>query len=456
MENRDFVEIDIFELIYVLKRKWYIILVCVIVSMTLAYTTTKYYIQPVYSAEATLFLGKEKDKIGSLSLTDLQASNQLIIDYREIIKSKLVTKAVMEQLELKMDYNQFISNTEVTTIKDSRIFKIKFESEDPEFATRVVNELAQIIVKMAADIVEVKNVKIIDLAEKPKAPVSPNLNTNVGIAGILGLMVSVFGIFLIEYLNSTFKKPTDIERNLGLNVLGSIPNFWTKRKKNSKLDKLKDSLITIVNPGSPSSEAFRELRTNIQYKEVDNNIKTILITSGNKSDGKSTTAVNLAVVMAQSGKNVLILDCDLRKPTVNDYFGMQNAKGVTNLLLGDESVEILKVEEIDNLSVLPSGPIPPNAADLIGSNKMKNLMEILKDRFDLIIVDSPPVGLVTDAAILAKLTDSVIFTLLHDETSVEIAKKGVKALKNVNANVIGAVMGKIDVKMGYSAYYGYK
>ncbi|HOQ38592.1 MAG TPA: polysaccharide biosynthesis tyrosine autokinase [Acetivibrio sp.] len=462
--EKNFEEIDVLELVYLLLKKWYLIVVCLILATTTAFLVTKFYLKPVYKAESTLFLGKEPGQI-ALSITDIQLNNQLVVDYRQILKSRRVAKIINEKLGV--DIKEFQSKVGVTTVKDSRIFSISYEDTDPELAANVVNELADVIQDLAAEIIEVKNVNIIDIAEIPDVPISPSTKKNVAVSAFLGLLLGAALIFLLEFIDHTFKKPEEVERHLGLNVIGTIPEFegGKRGKKKAKDQKVLEqqylkNLIAHNNPKAPATEAFRELRTNLYYTSVDKELKTLVVTSPTLGDGKTVTAVNLAVTLARLGKKVLIIDADMRKPKVHYYFGIKNKTGLTNILTEqneDYKVKITQKDDIQNLYIITCGPVPPNPAEMLSSNKMKNLLDKLKDEYDLIIVDTPPVAQVTDAAIVAGITDGVLLVLASRQTRIEMAKRAKKLLNSVNANIIGTVLTKIENRRtGYYYYYKYE
>lgn len=461
MQKVDFVEVDIRELMYLLLKRWYLIVICFALATGTAFAVTQFYLKPVYKAQTTLFLGKENGKV-ALSFADIQVNNQLVVDYREILKSRRVAEEI--QQKLGVDAEKFQGNVDVRTVKDSRIFSISYEDTDPELAANVVNELATIIQQMASDIIEVKNVKVIDTAKVPKNPIKPNKKMNIGLAGLLGLLLGASLIYLLEFVDHTFKKPEEVERQLGLNVIGTIPKFEggkrgkrkTKDQKELEQEYLKN-LITNNDPKAPATEAFRELRTNLHYTSIDKEIKTIVVTSPSMSDGKSVTAVNLAVTLARGGNKVLIMDADLRKPKVHLYFGIKNNEGLTNILTDTKDSVKIKVSEksdIPNLYILTSGPTPPNPYEMLSSNKMQRLMEQLKGEYDVIIVDTPPVGQVTDAAILAGITDGTMLVVASSESRIDMAKRAKKALESVSAHIIGVVLTKLDT--GRTSYYSYK
>lgn len=216
-------------------------------------------------------------------------------------------------------------------------------------------------------------------------------------------------------------------------------------------------LITFTDPHSPIAEAFRTLRTNIQFAGVDKPIKTMLITSATMNCGKTTITANLGVAMAQTGSSVLVVDADLRKPTLHRYFSMDNEPGLTNILFDvtmDLNMSVNK-SRINNLFVLASGPVPPNPAELLSTEKMKKVIEVLADSFDYVLFDSPPVNAVTDPAILSCQVDATLLVLDYGFVTRDEAAFALEQLKKVRANVIGAVLNGMPNSQGYYHYYHY-
>lgn len=215
-----------------------------------------------------------------------------------------------------------------------------------------------------------------------------------------------------------------------------------------------NNLITMLNPKSRASEAFRTLRTNIQFSSFDTEVKTIVVTSTAPSEGKSTIISNLALTMAQTGKKILLIDCDLRRPTVHKTMNVSNDKGLTNLLAEAIKLqECILATEINNLFLLTSGPTPPNPSELLGSKKMQALIKELEQIFDIVLLDSPPVMVVTDAQILSTISSGVILVASYGETEKASLVKSKELLKKVDANILGVVINKVPEK-SESYYYG--
>lgn len=216
-------------------------------------------------------------------------------------------------------------------------------------------------------------------------------------------------------------------------------------------------LITFKKPNLPVLEAYRTLRTNIQFSSFDKKIKTLMVTSSGPGEGKTTTSSNLAIVMAQGGSKTLLIDCDQRKPSVHRIFGLSNEKGLSNILVNEHEVDIntyIHETEIINLDVLSSGTRPPNPAELLGSIKMKNFIEELKNTYDFIVLDTPPIVLVTDAQIIAQYTDGCLLVISSGEAERDTVIKAKGLLEKVSAKILGVVINKMDSKK--KGYYHYQ
>jgi len=216
------------------------------------------------------------------------------------------------------------------------------------------------------------------------------------------------------------------------------------------------SLITLAQSKSTISEAFRTLRTNVQFMGVDSQIKRIMFTSAGPKEGKTTMVANLAVSMAQAGKSVLVIDADLRNPTQHKLFGLNNSEGLSVALLEDQDYQIyIRETVVSGLMVLTGGPMPPNPAELVGSERMKHLIEEASEKFDIVLIDTPPIIAVTDAAIIAQAVDGVILVLASGEVNKDYAQRAKELLDKVGAKIFGAVLNKVDLKNSEYYYYNY-
>lgn len=208
-------------------------------------------------------------------------------------------------------------------------------------------------------------------------------------------------------------------------------------------------LFTLKNPKSNFSESFKSLRTNIQFTSIDKKLQIILITSTGTGEGKTTVASNLAVSIAQAEKRVLLVDCNMRKPAIHEVFGIPNEEGLTSILSGEKNMEdvVHNLEgELQFLNIVTSGPIPSNPAEIIGSNQMKDFLEDMRNQFDMVIIDSPSINIVTDGVILSAIADGTIMVIEVRKTDIDAAKKGKELLEKVHANFVGVVLNKMPTK----------
>lgn len=215
------------------------------------------------------------------------------------------------------------------------------------------------------------------------------------------------------------------------------------------------NLVTVTEPASAASEAYRTLRSNIHFASLDSPLKTLLITSTDPGEGKSTTLANLAVTMAQAGNRVLVVDCDLRRPSQHRLFGVPNAAGLTTMMVQGQALEKLPVQPtgVANLSVLTSGPLPPNPSELLGSRRLGEVLAQLKNEADILLVDAPPIIAVADAAILASKVDGVLLVVQANKTRRELAKRAKAMLDKANANLLGVVLNNVKLDSSMYRYY---
>lgn len=230
--EQDYEEIDLRELLAMIISKWYLIVILFVLSTSAAYIVTDKFMDPVYEAKTSLFIGKEKDSIGGIgvSLSDIQTSNKLIIDYRQIAKTRLVIDKVIDHLDLNMDLKTFRDSLQVNSIKDSRLFTVSFQHTNPQLAADIANAVANELLLKATEIIEVKNISVIDTALVPTSHIKPSKMQNTAIAGVLGIMIAIFIIFALEFFNNTIKTEEDIEKKLGLTTIGLIPYFEGEKR----------------------------------------------------------------------------------------------------------------------------------------------------------------------------------------------------------------------------------
>ncbi|HZW04457.1 MAG TPA: polysaccharide biosynthesis tyrosine autokinase, partial [Anaerolineaceae bacterium] len=289
-------------------------------------------------------------------------------------------------------------------------------------------------------------VAVIEPAQAGNSPVRPDVQTNVLLAGVIGLVLGLAVIFLLDNLDDTLKSEEALEQAVHLIPLGVVTQM-----KNKKED---DKLVTAQNPFSATQEAFRMIRSNIQFMAVDRPSKTIMITSTDAGDGKSLTAANMGLAMAQAGLRTILVDADLRQPKLHTLFKMNNREGLTDLLAPSELdlTQVLKGTMHEHLQILTSGTRPPNPTELLGSQRMRQLLAALSEMADVVILDSMPVLPVADSAVLSNRVDGVILVVDSTRTRRSDLKKAIQVLEKADAKIWGAVLNRMP--RSKARYYG--
>jgi succinoglycan biosynthesis transport protein ExoP len=285
------------------------------------------------------------------------------------------------------------------------------------------------------------------------SPVRPTPKRNAIVALAVGLMLGVGLAFLREYLDDRLKSKEDVEQVVpGVPVLGLIPALGGWKDKSSTV------VVSISDPKSPAAEAYRSLRTSVQFIGLDRSIRTLQITSPAQSEGKSTTIANLAVALAGAGQRVVIVDADLRRPRIHDFFGLDHAVGLTSVLIGDVSLAraLLPAPGISRLHILPSGPIPPNPSELLASDRAADVFRTLGDHADIVLIDCPPVLPVTDATVLAHRIDATLLVVHAGHTEQRQLKRAAEMLAQVDAPLLGVVLNGVADESAYGYKYSYR
>jgi len=315
------------------------------------------------------------------------------------------------------------------------------------------------------------NIRLVDNAKEPEVPIAPRVATNVGIALLIGLVLGLGLAILREQLDNTLKTPEDVEHRLGVTFLGLLPdiaeedlpapaNGSKRRRRRATPSEFAPELLVHERPTSGIAEAARSLRTNLMFMNPDHPYRRLLVTSAAPAEGKTTVAVSIAVSLAQGGQRVCIIDCDLRRPRLHRIFDRVGDIGIMNAIMGEATVEeVAKPTVVPNLSCIPCGPIPPNSADVVSSEKFRRLLDEISTKFDRVVLDSPPIVAVTDSAIVSTLVDGVVFVVRAFKTSVNLCRSGLRTLQDVDAPIAGAVLNAVNLnrhEYNYYHYYYYK
>jgi len=291
-------------------------------------------------------------------------------------------------------------------------------------------------------------VTVISPAVRPTVPIRPRILSNTLLAAVLGALSGVGLAFLLEYLDDTVKSPDDLKAT-GLGVIGVVQRVHSNGKQ------AESRIFAVSQPTSLAAEAYRTLRTNLQFSSLDRPLRSLVVTSAVATEGKTTTAANLAVVMAQAGNRIVLVDGDLRRPSAHKLFNLSSRVGLTDALVEDPQAldGYLQESGIENLRVLAAGPIPPNPQELLGSQRMKELLRRLEEEADIVVLDTPPILAVSDANVLAARASGVLVVVNAGQTRRAAVRQAVEGLRKVGANVLGCVLNMVSMRGGRSSYY---
>jgi len=383
--------------------------------------------------------------VGEVFITQNQARESL--RYAEPIGNwqarMLSLNAEIEELESAIRNFEEVD----TDAKATALARLRTQLNETQVRyTEAFNNLNQLQQEQAK---ESSNIVLIEAAQAPNLPVRPNVVTNTLIATLIGTMFAVGVIFLIEYLDDTVKTPEQVLADTKLSTLGAIAQI--------KAHDPSESIVAFNRPRDPLSEAYRVLRTNLGFSAIDGALRSIVVTSGSPGEGKSTTAANLSIVMAQAGKRVVLVDSDLRRPVQHKILSVGNNRGLTTALLDNETPVTFHLQntKIKDLRVLSSGPIPPNPAEILSSQRMSNLIQELYEEADVLVFDTPPVLTVTDAAVLSPQVDGTLFVVHVGKTRRDTLTQAVERVLNTNAQLLGVVLNRIKPSHGGYYYYQY-
>lgn len=495
-----------------LLRQWLWLLVLATALAGIAAYVASQQMTPVYQASTTVLVneaGTDQTENYQLNIR----GDRLPRTYAEMMTNTPVLEQVREQLDLPMDVGDLERAITVQPVRDTQLIEITTEDTDPHRAANIANTLVEVFAQRNeslqtqrfatyrgsletridqveqqieetrsalaeagdadreqlqtaleqyrqvytdllqnyervrfAEVQSTSNITMVEPATPPDNPIRPRTLTNTLLAAVVGAMLAVGGVFLYEYLDTTLKDPSVLTTMLNLPILGLI----------ARHDADNERPIAAAEPRSPVTEAFRALRTNIQYTSVDRSLRSLVVTSAEQGIGKTTVLTNLALVLAQNGKQVVLVEGDLRRPKVHALVGSANTIGLADLFVREDMTidAAIHQTEYPNLSVIPAGKTPPNPSELLGSDKMSRLLKHLQEQFDLVVIDAPPILAVTDAAVLAPAVDGVLLVAKPGQTKVPALQQTVQQLRRVGATIMGVVLNDVDLKnSGYGYYY---
>ena len=447
-------EIDIKRILEITYSKKIFIILILLLSITLGYVYSYYYKKPEYKSSVKILLVADESKTNKeLTQTDLNINSGLISTYSSIAKSTNVIQKTIDNLGLNTTALKLQKYIETTQVEKTQFLKISVKNENPETAKNIANELAKVFTEQIKKIYKLENISIVDEAEVEKQPCNINHMKDICVFAIICAFISTILVIAIYFFDDTIKDEKDLEKSVKLKSLGTLPK-----------DNENEELIVENNPKSHVVECIKTIRTNILYST---NKRTILITSNKPKEGKSWVTNNLAVAFAEAGKKVILVDTDLRKRSNrNELFKIEEKEGLSDFIreITDDEIENLektreyiKETEIPNLHILQNGTLPPNPAELISSNNMRKLLELLKNMYDIILLDGTACTLVSDSIALSTMVDSTILVAESKKTKTNDLKRAKKLIEDVNGKISGVILNKSEIQKGkyYGKRYGY-
>jgi succinoglycan biosynthesis transport protein ExoP len=445
--------VDIRRYLRILRRSLWILILCPLVSAVVAGGVSTQ-LRPVYEAHVALLVRPAQVlpvDTGVAAVT----SDQISRTYAQLMVQRPLLEEVIKDLNLNTTSDKVAKQVRVTPQPNTTILDVAASSTNPQLARDVANTLVNDFITQMKDIQSQEqtqqnsrpqdNLVVVSPAVTPDKPVSPNILLNTLLAAAAGLLVAGGIVVMREYIDQTVKSDEELIRRTGLVPIGHIAYAPAPRVKRGEL--------VVLDPSSTVAEAYRALRTNLLFSSLDRELKTIVVTSPAPGEGKSRTIANLAVALAQAGYSTLLIDADFRRPSQHRIFGRVRNVGLSNLMIQDipENELVNAVADVTNLHFIASGPTPPNPSELLGSARMRSILAQLRSRFHYVLIDTPPVNVVTDASVLAASADGVVLVAESGRTTYPGLLHAREAIQRVGGTILGVVVNKL--RSGASAYY---
>ena len=444
---------DFHDFIKLLRNRW--VTVCVTGLVTLLATIAYTFIQtPLYQASTRLFV----TSVAGTSVSDLYSGNRLsqerVLSYAQLIMGETLAQRTIDRLNLDIDATDLTESITARAKPETVLIDVTVLDGSPVRARDIANALSDEFVVMVRELETPTpgaqpdaRVVVEQRATVPPKPVVPKKRQNLAIGILVGGLLGIALAFLRDVLDNTVKDRDELERITGAGVVGIVPFDKSRRESPA---------IIFESDNSPDAESFRKLRTNLQYLSVDNPPRLIVVTSSVPNEGKSTTAINIALALAEAEHNVLLVDGDMRRPSLDKYLEVVGSVGFSSVLSGGAPLEeVVQDTKFPRLSVLAAGAIPPNPSELLGSLAAQKLLSDLRTKYDYVIVDSPPLLAVTDGAILATVSDGTIVLVRAGETKREQLTHATGILKDVGATILGSVLTMVPTRGNRAYSYSY-
>ena len=439
-------EIDIKQILKVFWRRKILIITLVIICAIAGYIYNAYLTVPKYKATTTFLLSNEvteEENQESIKESDLSLNSKVVRSYTELAKSDAVLREVIENLRVNINKNELKNSISIKEKNNTEFVELSVTIANREEAANIANELVNVLIVKVKDLYELENMRIVDFAETPVSPCNINPIKYACIGAGVGFVLSFMIILTMMFFNDSIKDEDDVESKVGLSVLAS---FRTQKNPES----------TCWAPKSDHVEGFKALRTNLQFYKGMEGKKTIAVSSLYPGEGKSWVTTNLAIAYAKADYSVVIVDADLRKGVQHTKFRVPNRPGLVQLLKEqslDNWYTYVKRTSIDNICIIPSGGNVTESSELLLSNRLSKILNRLKKSFDIIIIDSTPSALVTDAVVLSRLVDTNIIVTEYEKTKIKELKKMKNTINKVGGKIAGVIINKVNSGSDKKYYY---
>jgi len=460
------------DIIRLLISHIWLIIVITVFGAGAAFGISKFLLPLQYSSHITMYVQSYTGITENAnSVNNISNSKQLVNTYMEVLKDDAVMNAVAEKLSKQFEENVLSQNftindsgkitpasirscLAISSVTDTSAVKVTATAKNAEVAAAICNDLTQVAPQYVEEAVGVGSINTIDTAKVYNTPVAPNTMKNTAIGAVAGFMLIVLILFMIDYFDNTIKDSDALGKKYNKAIIGDIQAFGDSKKKRDA----DDAHLKLTDKDAPFHiiESYKSIRTNLSFALSTVEKKTFAVSSANPGEGKSTTSANIAIAIAQSGSHVLLIDADMRKSVQHKIFELVNKKGLSTAVSKMHTPdECIQKNVMENLDVMTAGPIPPNPSELLASEAMEQMLHTLSEQYDVILIDTPPINVVTDAMELAKNISGIVLVVRYGKTTDEDVDNVFDRVKLANMNLLGFILNGVRSKhAGYYSKYG--
>ena len=481
LEQNEGMEIDLKRLLDAILKKIWLIGIVAVLAAVIAFVGTLLFITPQYQSSAMFYVNNSDISVGnttlSLTASDISASRGLVDTYIVILNTRETLLDVIDYAGVDVTYSQIKTMVQAEAVDDTEVFRVTITSPDPAEAEKLADAVAYILPKRISTIIEGTSAKVVDAAVIASSPSSPSYTKNAMLGFLIGLVLSAGLVVLQTLFDITIRAEEDIAQSCKAPVLAAVPDMVNSatdggyygyaskvhNKTTSGAGGKKQKVLVGGNISFAAAEAYKLLRTKLQFSFVDEEgCRVIGVSSAMSGEGKTLTAVNMAYSFSQLGKRVLLIDCDMRRPSLAEKLPIKKTPGLSDYLVGQIQPDQLiqrcgLLEDEQAFHAISSGRMPPNPMELLSSTRMEKMMRLLREKYDYIVLDLPPVGEVSDALVAAKLVDGMLLVVRHNYCNRIALNNAVRQFEFVDAKILGVVFNSTeDSDKSYGGKYRYR